>query len=148
LEVFGAFFATTFVAAVGEMLPSVLRYKEQARRCIIGGFLVAFVCLSVFGFLVGRFVISVDTPDNGRQYRSVGYSRTAAAQQSFPDIPNEELLKKTPLNDAGIKEAWTSSSIDNVRWAMFLSNVIGLSSLNFAIGSARRIRSLKNLSTN
>jgi hypothetical protein len=143
LNVYAAVMASVLLATLCPLLPSLISTRAAAKRWILASAIVAAVCFSGYGFLVGRYIVPANPPGKGTQYQSVGYERTQAAQIRYPGISNEALLEKVPLNDAGIEQAWTAQSVYWVRLSLFFSYVLALGSVNFAAASRRRMASLR-----
>jgi hypothetical protein len=122
------------IGLVGWGFPKRLR-KRTAARLRFAGLVVAFASLFAFSYLLLRFVKDVPTPDNGIQYRSIGFVRTVAAQRVLPStMSDQDVLKAVGLDDGSIESAWTPSSVVRVRLMLLMTYILCLSSINFVVG--------------
>jgi hypothetical protein len=140
LEIYAAGLAVALIGILGA-LPSAFRTKAVAKKWIGYMVVLAFASLISYGYLFSKYVIRVDTPNNGTQYRTIGSERTALGSQAFPTESPEKILEGIRLEDADIKRVWTPSSVDHARFELFISYVASLGFINFLIGAFTRISS-------
>jgi len=136
-EVYLAALSSGVVAFFG-WLPARLRTKETANRhmWMAGG--LSLLLLIVYGILVMKVVVAIETPHNGTQYRTIGFQRTVLAMTQFPNAPSEELIKSSGLNEGDIEKMWTPESILLAKGLLFVSYLGAIASLNFAVGAFNR----------
>lgn len=137
IETYAADVAAPVVAAFG-LLPMFFGTKAVAKRNAWAGAFLALGCLILYGVFLASFVQGVDTPKDGRQFRTIGGERTEEANTRFPNAPPEEILRKAGLTDAAIERMWTPESVDRARIELFVSYLFALGSANYTFGSMRR----------
>jgi len=138
-----AAYAAAVVIGLCSLLPTLLETKQQAKawlgRAVIGAFL-AFITYST---LVERYVISVETPANGVQVRSVGFRVEPRMREMFPDKNSWELLRTGGLEEWQIEKVWTPSSVLALRLCLLMSFGLTFGLANLAIGAAARANKRK-----
>jgi hypothetical protein len=72
LETYGAY-AAMILIGLFSLLPATLENKQQAKLWLKRAIAMTGVVFLLYAFLVERYVISVETPANGVQTRSVGF---------------------------------------------------------------------------
>jgi len=137
IEVYAVGPAVAVVAAFGK-LPSLFRTKGTAKSAAFAGALLALVSLFAYGAFLSKYVVSVETPNNGIQYRTIGSQRTAEALRMFPGYSDARILEIAGLNDADIERMWTPSSVRRARIELLVSYMLCLTFINFAAGSQVR----------
>jgi hypothetical protein len=137
LETYAAVLATAIIAAIG-MVPGMVATKARAKRQFIVMVFVSAVSLICYGSFLATRVVGVETPENGKQYRTVGKVRTDLARQKFDGAPNELILKRAGLTDDAIKRMWTPDSVDNARIELFIWYLLTMGSINYALGAFAR----------
>lgn len=137
LDTFGPYFAFVVAALLGE---AALHSRTKKKALSIG--ILSIVCagmaVSVYAFLIERYVIPVNLPDGGTVYRSVGNERTAFASSNFRTEADQRLLQIGGLEDDGIEKMWTSDSVVKVRVEIFFCYLVALAAIDCAIGSFTR----------
>lgn len=137
IEAYAAGIAAPLVAAFG-LLPMLLGAKATAKWHARGGAFLALGCLILYGVFLITNVQGVDTPKDGRQFRTIGSERTDEANRMFPNASNEEILRKAGLTDAAIERMWTPESVRRARIELFVSYLVALASANYTFGSMKR----------
>ncbi len=136
METFAVPLAVILIGVFG-VAPALFRTKSRAKV----GFAVALVAsmgsLFVYSYLQ-NYVIRVDTPFNGTQYRAIGSQRSEECLRKLPGKSDEEILEIAGLKDGDIKRMWTPDSVFEVRLELFTAYLVGLASLNFALGAFAR----------
>jgi hypothetical protein len=140
IETYAAGIAAPLVAAFG-LLPMFLRTKATAKLHARIGALLALGGLILYGVFLIASVQGVDTPKDGRQFRTIGSERTTEANSMFPDASNEEILRKAGLTDAAIERMWTPNSVRRARIEVFISYLSALALANYTFGSMKRASS-------
>jgi len=135
IEAYAARAATGIIAAFAALPSLIFRKKSSAKIGAAAGIIVASVSLCFYAHFLTEYVKRIDTPHNGVQYRSVGSTRTELANRNFPGASDEYILQQNGLEDADIKEMWTSASVDRARLDLFISYVLTLASFNFFLGA-------------
>jgi hypothetical protein len=67
-------YAAVLLIGLCSLLPMTLENKKQAKFWLRVAVVAACAVFLVYVFMVGRYVISIETPANGVQTRSVGFS--------------------------------------------------------------------------
>jgi hypothetical protein len=83
-----------------------------------------FAALFLIAYLSAyqRFVRRIDVPSLGTfEYVSVGYQRTAFADQTFGSASDWEMLKARGTSEEEIERLWTPKSLTIARLALFFS---------------------------
>ena len=80
-------------------------------------FYLWLVGLVVYGMLNQRFVLDISIPSKpgAEWFTSVGYERTAFAQQNFGNLSDWEMLRRRGLEDEQVWGLWSNTSILIVR---------------------------------
>jgi hypothetical protein len=138
IEKYAASAALIFIAVAG-LLPSIVTKRITAKICMCGSIVVCLAALTVYACLISKYVVSVETPNNGTQYRTIGSQRTAEAIRMFPGESDQRILQIAGLNDGDIEKMWTPSSVRTARVELFLAYVLTLCALNFAVGLLPRL---------
>src|SRR5271155_99899 len=120
LETYGAELATVLVGLFS-LLPLMLENKQQAKLALKTAIAMAFVVFLIYTFLVGRYVISEETPNNGVQTRSVGFRVEPRIRALYPDKTDSELLRIGGLEDWQIQKVWTPDSVLLLRLSLLVT---------------------------
>lgn len=92
-----------------------------ARRFLFIG-LVSVFALVCYLLFFQHFVRRIDVPANGTVlFVSVGYQRTAFAEQTFNTDDDWEMLRARGTSDEDIVQLWTARSVDIARLLLFAS---------------------------
>lgn len=137
IETYAAGMATVIIGAFGA-LPTLFKTKGAAKAGAGIGLAVALISLTFYGNYLLTYVKGVETPNSGTQYRTIGGQRTEEALQKLPKESDQGILEIAGLTDGDIERMWTPSSVRDARLQLFISYVIGLASINFALGSFAR----------
>ena len=126
--------SSAVLAMIAWVLPALFTTRTAEQKAIR-----RFVALSVISLIayVVMFLVcvrSVETPDNGTQYRSIGIFRTELFRTEYGQKSDEELLHIVGLEDKGIRTAWTSGSITLARSGLFIFYFVSLASCLTVIG--------------
>lgn len=140
LETYAAFIASALIAASG-FIPGLIKTKTSAKRHAIIALVVAFILLIPYGYLLATRVVGVEIGENAKLYRTVGTERTELARQKFDSLPDEEVLRGAGLDDASIKRMWTPRSVNAARIELFVSYLLAMMSINYALGAFARATS-------
>lgn len=82
----------------------------------------AAVCLLAYLSAYERFVRRVDIPTRGTSvYVSVGYQRTAFADQTFGSASDWEMLRARGISEEEIDRLWTEKSLIVARFLLYSS---------------------------
>src|SRR5579863_9602072 len=114
IETYGAGVATALFLLFGAA-PKLFKNKAQAKAATYAASGLAAISLVVYGGLLSRYVVGVETPKDGTQYRTVGEQRSREAIEKFPALSDAELLHKAGLEDADIERMWTRASLHQAR---------------------------------
>lgn len=133
--------AAVVIAGLLGLMPRFFKTKGKAKLAMAVGVFVALASLFVYGYLLSKYVVRVQTPYNGTQYRTIGSQRTPEALQMFSGYSDERILEIAGLNDADIERMWTTSSVRRARLELFICYVLCLASINFSLGSQERASS-------
>lgn len=135
LETYGSYIA---VIAIGlfSLFPKVFQAKDRARTRLGCSIALVIVLSLLYAFLLERYVITVDTPANGPQTRSVGFVVEPRIRELFPDKNDLELLRIGGLEDWQIKKVWTPTSVDTLRLSLLATYILILGLANVALGTA------------
>jgi hypothetical protein len=137
IEAFAAGLAMALTALFGR-IPRLFRTKGGAKKAVVVAVLVAVVSLVAYCALLSKYVVKIETPNSGTQYRSIGSEVTPKARHMFPDEPPERILEIAGLDDADIEQMWTPSSVHRARLELFVSYLLCLAAINFAAASYAR----------
>jgi hypothetical protein len=136
METFAVPMAVILIGLFGAA-PKLFRTKSRAKLGFATALFVTVISLFLYAYLQ-RYVIRVDTPFNGTQYRTIGSQRSEECLRKLPGKSDEEILEIAGLSDGDIKRMWTPDSVFQVRLKLFTTYLIGLASLNFALGAFAR----------
>jgi len=136
METFAVPMAVILIGVFG-VAPELFRTKSRAKIGFVVGLFAAMSSLFFYAYLQ-RYVIRVDTPYNGTQFRTVGSQRSEECLRKLPGKSDEEILEIAGLTDGDIKRMWTQDSVFETRLELFSAYLIGLASLNFALGAFAR----------
>ena len=139
VETYGAY-AAFLIIGLFCLLPTTLDSKHQAKSCLRGSIVMTCVVFVLYAFLVERYVISVETPNNGVQTRSVGFRVEPRIRVQFPDKNDPELLRIGGLEDWQIQKVWTPGSVLALRLSLLLAFSLTLGLANLALGAAARLK--------
>ena len=139
LETYGAYVATVIIGLFS-LLSLVLESKREAKSHLKAAIAMAFVVFLIYAFLVERYVISVETPANGVQTRSVGFRVEPRIRALYPDKNDPELLRIGGLEDWQIQKVWTPGSVLALRLSLLITFSLTLSLANVALGAAARLK--------
>jgi len=142
LEVFAAYAAMVLIALCS-FLPSAIGSKRQAKAWLDYSFSGAVLAFLIYAVLVGRYVITVETPHDGTQVRSVGFNVEPSIRAMFPREGDPELLRIGGLEDWQIQKVWTPGSVLAARLCILTSFSATLALANVALGSAARLNKKK-----
>lgn len=137
IDIYAAGIATVIIWAFG-MFPQRLRYKKSARRWAGFGLALAFGSFLFYAHFIAAYVVRVETPKNGSQYRTVGSEKSIKALHDYPSESDEGLVKIAGLEDGDIERMWTPSSVRLARLELFSSYLATLCLINFALGAHER----------
>jgi hypothetical protein len=136
IETFAVPMAVILIGVFGAA-PALFRTKSRAKFGFSAA-LVATVGSLVFYTYLQKYVIRIDTPFNGTQYRTIGSQRSDECLRKLPGKSDEEILEIAGLSDGDIKRMWTPNSVFEVRLELFIAYLMGLASLNFTLGALAR----------
>jgi hypothetical protein len=139
VETYGAYAAIVLIGLFS-LLPNLLESKQQAKSWLKWAVATTCVMFLLYAFLVERYVISVDTPANGVQTRSVGFRVEPRIRAQFPDLNDAELLRKGGLEDWQIQKVWTPDSVLALRLSLLIAFSLTLGLANVALGAAARLK--------
>lgn len=142
LETFAPYAATLLISTCS-FLPAIIENKKQARRWLVASLAGAILAFGTYSYLVGRYVLTVDTPFNGTQARSVGFSVKPNIRSLFPGKSDDDLLKIGGLEDAQIKRVWTPGSVLASRLCILLSFASTLAFANVGLGAGAKLKNKK-----
>jgi hypothetical protein len=125
--------AMALVAPIGWALPGMFKTKTSQHRGVVVGIGLATVAFFAYAFMFMAFVRSVETPENGTQYRSIGITRNAEIVRKFPNMSDEELLENVGLAETDVRRIWSSESVMLARFGLFISYFCVLAFFNLAI---------------
>jgi hypothetical protein len=126
----------TAVIAVFSIVPDVLVDKQTAKKWFVWSLVSTFFCLIVYAFLVGGYVVTVQTPNDGPQTRSVGFIVQPMPQQLYPHASFATLLLHGGLDEDRIETTWTPNSVLAARLCLLIFLSMTLASTNIALGTA------------
>jgi hypothetical protein len=126
----------TAVIALFSIVPDVLVDKQTAKKWFVWSLVSTFFCLIVYAFLVGGYVVTVQTPDDGPQTRSVGFIVQPMPQQLYPHASFAKLLLHGGLDEDRIETTWTPNSVLAARLCLLIFLSMTLGSTNIALGTA------------
>ena len=132
-SVYGAYFVA-LLAWLLSLTPVRMRSQTRAKAWMCVGLMIVTCSMIWYASLLSKYVIAVETPHDGTQYRTIGSARTLAAselERSTANLSDERLLQRAGLTDAAIKQMWTAVSVDRVRLELFLAILLLWSSANF-----------------
>jgi len=138
VDIFAAGIATVVIWAFG-MFPRRLRSKKSARRWAGFSLALALVSFLFYAHFLAEYVVRVETPRNGSQFRTVGSEKSTKALHDFPGESDGRLLEIAGLNDSDIEEMWTPSSVRRARFELFSSYLITLCMINLSLGAQMRL---------
>jgi low affinity Fe/Cu permease len=126
--------ATAIIAMIGWALPG--RFKTKAAQEWGLYFSIGLAILAFLAYVVTFMacVRSVETPNSGTQFRSIGTQRNAEIVKKYPDKSDEELLEIVGLEEKGVRRVWNSRSVTLARSELFISYFFTLAFANLAIG--------------
>jgi len=136
METFAVPMAVTLIGVFG-VAPALFRTKSRAKFAFVVALVGSMGSLFVYSYLQ-KYVIRVDTPFNGTQFRAVGGQRSEECLRKLPGKSDEEILEIAGITDGDIKRMWTPDSVFEVRLELFSTYLIALASLNFALGAFSR----------
>jgi len=131
---YGIPLAMAIIAIIGWALPGRFKRKraqEWGLNVSIG--LAIFACI-LYSIACIAYVRSVNPPDVGTQYRSIGTQRSDEILKKFPGRSDEELLEIVGLEEKDIRRIWNSGSVTLARSGLFISYFFALAFSNLAIG--------------
>jgi hypothetical protein len=134
----------TAVIALFSIVPDVLVEKQTAKKWFVGSLVSTLVCLIVYAVLVGGYVVTVQTPDDGPQTRSVGFIVQPMPQQLYPHASFATLLLHGGLDEDRIETTWTPNSVLAARLCLLTFLSLTLASINVALGAAAYVRKRPN----
>jgi hypothetical protein len=137
VEAFAAALAVAVIALFGK-IPRLFRTKGGAKKAAVVAVFVAFASLVGYGALLSKYVVKIETPNSGTQYKSIGSELTPKARQMFPDESPGRILEIAGLDDGDIERMWTPSSVHRARLELFVSYLLSLAAVNFAAASYTR----------
>jgi hypothetical protein len=126
----------TLVIALFSIVPDVLVDKQTAKKWFVWSLASTFFCLIVYAFLIGGFVVTVQTPNDGPQTRSVGFIVEPIPQQLYPHASFATLLLHGGLDEDRIETTWTPNSVLAARLCLLIFLSLTLASANIALGAA------------
>jgi hypothetical protein len=132
--------AATIVIGLFSLLPNLIGNRQNAKSWLklsVGTTIVAFI---LFSGLVARYVISVETPENGVQTRSIGFRVEPRIRALYPDKNDPELLRIGGLEDWQIQKVWTPGSVLALRLSLLTSFSLTLGLANVALGAAAQLK--------
>jgi len=95
---------------------------KSPSRVIWSALFFAAVCLLAYLSAYQRFVRRIDVPSRGTSaYVSVGYQRTAFADQTFGSASDWEMLQARGISEEEIGRLWTAKSLIIARLALYFS---------------------------
>ncbi len=118
-------------------LPTLSRSRANSRKLRAFTLAAAVIGLAVYVVFLALRVKGVDTPLDGRQYRTVGSVRTPVALRCGTDSSDEDLLSCGGLEDGDIERMWTPSSVVHSRLELFFAYVFTLSFINILLTSVK-----------
>ena len=130
----------TIIVSLCFLLPTLIENKQEARRWLKWTFCLTIAAFAIYASLVARYVVSVDTPNNGTQTRSIGYRVDPTIRASFPGKNDEELLRIGGLEEWQIEKVWTPGSVRAVRLGLLGAYSLTLGLTNIAFGAAERLK--------
>ena len=139
LETYGAY-AAILLVGLFSLLPNVLENKQQAKSWLKRAIAATCVVFMLYAFLVERYVISVETPANGVQTRSIGFRVEPRIRTLYPDKNDPELLRIGGLEDWQIQKVWTPGSVLALRLSLLATFSLTLGLANVALGAAARLK--------
>jgi hypothetical protein len=122
------------LAMIAWVLPTMFTTRAAERQAIRRFMALTVISLIAYVVMFLACVRSVETPDNGTQYRSIGIFRTEPFRTKYAGKSDEELLHTVGLEDKGIRTAWTSGSITLARSGLFFFYFVTLASCPTVIG--------------
>jgi len=139
LETYGPY-AAIIVIGLFSLLPNVIENKQQAKSWLKRAILTTGLVFVLYSYLVERYVISVETPANGVQTRSVGFRVEPRIRAQYPDKNDPELLRIGGLEDWQIQKVWTPGSVLALRLSLLATFSLTLAVANVALGAAARLK--------
>jgi hypothetical protein len=95
---------------------------KSPSKIVWSALFLAAVCLLAYLSAYQRFVRRVDVPSRGTSaYVSVGYQRTAFADQTFGLASDWEMLQARGTSEEEIQRLWTAKSLIVARLALYSS---------------------------
>lgn len=134
LDKYGIAPATAIIAVIGWALPGRFKTKAAQEWGLNVSIGLAILAFFVYVFMLTKYVTSVETPNNGTQFRSIGTQRSAEILKKFPEKSDEELLEIVGLEEKDIRRIWDSGSVTRARTGLFISYFFALAFSNLAIG--------------
>jgi hypothetical protein len=125
----------TVVVSLCFLLPNLIENKQQARLWLKWTFGLTIFAFVVYSVLVARYVITVQTPNNGPQTRSVGFHVDPRVRALYPD-----LLQIGGLEEWQIETVWTPGSVRGVRLGLLGTFSLTLGLANIAFGATERLK--------
>jgi hypothetical protein len=122
------------LAMLGWVLPGRFTTRAAEEKAIRRFMWLAAVSLIAYAVMFFACVRSVETPDNGTQYRSIGLFRTEVFRTQYAGRSDEYVLHDVGLEDKGIRTAWTSGSITLARSGLFFFYFVTIASCLTVIG--------------
>ncbi len=122
------------LAMIAWVLPARFTTRAAEEKAIRRFMWLTVISLIAYVLMFFACVRSVETPDNGTQYRSIGIFRTEAFRTQYAGRSDEYVLHDVGLEDKGIRTAWTSGSITLARSGLFFFYFVTLASCLTVIG--------------
>jgi hypothetical protein len=108
--------------SVGVYFLVAARPPKSPSRIVWGALFLAAICLLAYLSAYQRFVRRIDIPTRETSlYVSVGYQRTAFADQTFPSASDGEMLRARGASEEEIGRLWTEKSLIIARLLLYLS---------------------------
>jgi len=139
IETYGVEVATVLIGLFS-LLPLMLENKQQAKSILKAAIASACLMFLIYACLVGRYVISEETPYNGVQTRSVGFRVEPRIRALYPDMTDSQLLRIGGLEDWQIQKVWTPGSVLALRLSLLITFSLTLGLANVALGAAARLK--------
>jgi hypothetical protein len=130
----------TIVVSLCFLLPTLIENKQQARRWLKWTFSMAIFAFAIYAVLVVRYVITVQTPNDGPQTRSVGFRVDPRLRAAYPAKNDPDLLQIGGLEEWQIETVWTPGSVRAVRLGLLGTFSLTLGLANIAFGATERLK--------
>jgi hypothetical protein len=144
---FAAGLSVALIHALG-LIPSVIGSRRKAVTWLVAALAVATVSLVAYGTFVSSHVVCVQQ-GNVPRCLTVGSERRTPyvkewVKENFPpdtkpeDVTDETILKNKGVSDSTVSMFFTENSIFVANLELFFTYVLGVASLNFAVGCLAR----------